>query len=561
MFFFWACKKDTIEQPVKPYECLDCAELSSLKTKHNYKQGFKVYDDIYLNKLQVVKLNNTDTNLSTYINFTEPGYYELYLKFTDSSQAVKDTTYQFVILDSERGETEWGLKTWTPAPFEENLNNLDALEIVYPKLIPETINTPYLVKLHVQDVLQKVYSRSSLNHISFNIKLGIGTVQAPPDLTNHNFSIAGNSINFTPSPTSIIPVEITDTIYNEKVLHSDTVYFMKKDLTVAMGASLIFQPNTTLLISEAANLYNFGSITINGTNSEPVYITCAASSKFWGGIISEGNNASINIKHAFICASGYHSSGEFSYGHAKRQALFRINNSNINLDHCYMLDHIGQIIYPTNSTIDFNNCVVQRAKSTGEISHSNATINNSYFSDFPNDSDLFQDEDNDALYLSNTDATITNSAFMYAKDDGLDTGSDEYGNILIENCHFEACFHEGLALASYEGQTKHHTIVNCTFMNCQQGLEMGFSSSMHTANVDNCLFTGNLIGIRYGDNYDWGPKRGIITIKNSKSINNIYKDVWNMSRITWTPKLENMIFTDTYVSMQSEQYPNLEIMN
>lgn len=560
---FFSCSEESFEkpEPVVPYSCPDCFKLSKLQNNHNYRSGFKLYDDLYLNHLKSVKLNKRDTNLSTYINFTEPGFYELQLKYTDSLQCDKDTVYQFVILNPERGETEWGLNTWTPKPFTENLLDLASMEIIFPKLIPENINTPYLVKLHEQEALKQVYGKCKLNEIDFNIKYGIGTVQAPPNTNKHSFTIANSAFNYTPNISSIQAIELADTIVKNTTLHSDTVYIIKHDVLIMEGITLLIQENSTLLIEEAVNIYNFGKIIINGTHNQPVYITCSTSSKFWGGIISKGDDANITAKHVFICSSGYHDSGEFRYGHANRQALFRIDNSSIELDHCYMIDHIGQIIYPTHSLVKFNNVVVQRAKSTGELSHSTGIIDNCYFSDFPDDSNNFKDDDNDALYLSNSDATISNSFFMYAKDDGLDTGSDKFGTISIENCHFEACFHEGLAMASYEGEAKHHSVESCTFTNCQQGLEMGFSSSKHTAVVNNCTFSENLIGIRFGDNYDWGPKNGNLTIKNSKSINNLEKDVWNMSRIIWAPKIDNMRFENTYVSKLSEQYPELKLIN
>lgn len=558
---FFACKKNVVEetQPNQPYICSDCFGLSKLKTKYNYNKGFKLYDDLNLNKLAVI-LNETDTNLNTYIEFSTPGFYELYLKFTDSLQNIKDTTYLFVIIDAARGETEWGLNTWIPKPFEENITDLTDIEIIYPKLIPQGITTPYILKLHEQNTLKKAYGKCKLNNIHFNIKYGVGSIQAPANELTHNITIANEQFNFTPEQTAINPIELPSTILQNTTLSSDSVYLIKYDLTITEGITLLLQKNTTLLIEEAVNIYNYGSLTIHGTNNKPVYITCASSGKFWGGIITNGNNTLIYAEHAIICGSGYHQGGEFSYGHAKRQALFKLDNSNMELINCYLLDHIGQITYPTKSTIELSNVIVQRVKTTGELSHSTGIINNCYFSDFPDDSDVFKDDDNDALYLSNSDATIKNSIFMYAKDDGLDTGSDEFGNIHIENCHFEACFHEGLAMASYEGQTKNHTIENCTFTNCQQGLEMGFSSSQHTATVNNCTFTNNFIGIRYGDNYDWGPKRGTLNIKNSQSLNNIHMDVWNMSRITWTPKIENMTFENTTVSKYSHQYPNLKLL-
>ncbi len=49
-------------------------------------------------------------------------------------------------------------------------------------------------------------------------------------------------------------------------------------------------------------------------------------------------------------------------------------------------------------------------------------------------------------------------------------------------------------------------------------------------------------------------------IRNSSSLNND-KDVWNMVRMIWSPKLENLSFENTVVSKFCPQYPELGIIN
>jgi hypothetical protein len=74
------------------------------------------------------------------------------------------------------------------------------------------------------------------------------------------------------------------------------------------------------------------------------------------------------------------------------------------------------------------------------------------------------------------------------------------------------------------------------------------------------MFINNGIGIRYGDNYDWSDVSGKMLIKNSSSLNN-GKDIWNMVRMIWSPKLENLSFENTVVSKFCPQYPELGIIN
>ena len=223
-----------------------------------------------------------------------------------------------------------------------------------------------------------------------------------------------------------------------------------------------------------------------------------------------------------------------------------------------MLDHIGQIFYPQSATLVLDNILVQRVQTGGQVNYSDLTLRNSIFTDFPDDSYIFQDNDNDALYLSASDAEIDNTVFMFAKDDGLDSGNEEGGEITLANCRFEACFHEGAALSSGGSVIKNHIFRGCVFTNCGQGLELGFSSPNHTVLAENCMFIDNGTGIRYGDNYDWSDVNGKMIIKDSNSLFND-KDVWNMVRMDWSPKLENMVFENTLVSQFCPQYPELEI--
>jgi hypothetical protein len=202
---------------------------------------------------------------------------------------------------------------------------------------------------------------------------------------------------------------------------------------------------------------------------------------------------------------------------------------------------------------------VQRARTGGQLNYSDLTLRNSVFTDFPDDSRVFQDMDNDALYLSATDAVIENTTFMFAKDDGVDAGNTEGDEITFTNCRFEACFHEGAALSSGNNAVRHHTFTGCIFTNCGQGLELGFSSPNHTVVADYCMFLNNGTGIRYGDNYTWSDIKGKMFILNSRSLHND-RDVWNMVRKTWSPRLENLSFENTVVSKFCPQYPELQVI-
>ena len=314
-----------------------------------------------------------------------------------------------------------------------------------------------------------------------------------------------------------------------------------------------------MLIDEAVDINVSGPIIFSGTAENPVFVTCSRYNKYWGGFITRESGGTINAQYTIFCQSGYHDSDGYNWGHSGRQALFYTENSILTLDHCFMLDHIGQIFYPQNSTLTLNNILVQRVQTGGQINTSDLILRNSVFTDIPEESDVFMDSDNDALYLSASDAVIDSTTFMYARDDGLDSGNTEGGDILVTNSRFEACFHEGAALSSGNGSVKNHTFRNCIFTNCGQGLELGFSSPNHTVVADNCQFLKNGVGIRYGDNYTWADVQGKMFIRNSVSLDND-KDVWNMVRMNWSSKLTKMSFENTMVSKICPQYTQLQVI-
>jgi hypothetical protein len=352
--------------------------------------------------------------------------------------------------------------------------------------------------------------------------------------------------------------ELKGTISSAVEIPANSFVKVTANLEITSAGSLTVHEGTIILIDEAVDINHSGPIVFSGTDENPIFVTCSSKEKYWGGFITSATGGSIEAQYTIFCQSGYHDTGSYTWGHAGRQALFYTENSTLKLDHCFMLDHIGQIFYPQYATLTLDDILVQRAKTGGQLNNTDLTLRNSVFTDFPDDSNVFQDKDNDALYLNGTDAEIENTAFMYAKDDGLDSGASEGGTVTVTNCRFEACFHEGAALSSVDPAVKNHTFTGCVFTNCGQGLELGYSSPNHTVTAENCMFLNNGIGIRYGDNYDWSEVNGKMIIKNSFSLNND-KDVWNMVRMNWSPKLENLSFENTMVSQFCPQYPELEI--
>lgn len=475
--------------------------------------------------------------------------------FTEKGDHV-DGVIRIAILDEIRGEAEWGLPPWTPVGVEIAAVADQELTLVYPPYIPEGFDLPLVAVLGGQltestdNVLAKAGSET------FNIKRGVGSAWIASGveelvIDHRSFPIDAALLNEAPGV-------LGGTILRDTVIGSGSYINIPANLYIPAGISLTIEEGAFITVDPEINIHNEGSIIITGSPAAPVCITCSDKDAYWGGFISAGQGSAMLASHAIFARSGHHDSEEYNWGHANRQALFYSEGGSISVDHCYMIDHIGQVFFPLDAVVEISHCLVQRAKTGGQINRSQLLVSHSVFTDFPDESDSYLDLDNDGLYINDCDADIQFSIFMYAKDDGLDSGASPGGEITISHTRFESNFHEGAALSSGRGVIKNHHLKHCLFMDNGQGLELGYSSEDHHVYADSCQFIRNGIGIRYGDCYDW-YHRGTMHISNSRSLGNLTADVWNMIREDWAADTSRMVFDNVLVSKANPMYPELII--
>jgi len=552
------CHKQENENTIEPPE--GSINLSELQTRHDYYLPFAIIND--QDDIRLTVLNNDTINFSSseYIEFKENGFFELILYYNNRETA--NDTILFTTITAEREFSEWGIRAWIPFHNQDTLLNSEDIDVFYPHQYTDLIKVPFIFYIRESGLVKPVYCEGGLTAtgISFRVKQGIGSINvAASEISNQvSFNIGGRPLSLSLSKAAGPNLEFNGTISTEVVIPANSLVKVTGDLVITSAGSLSIGQGSIILIDEGVDINLEGPLVFTGSSENPVFVTCSRDNSFWGGFITRTAVGTVSAVYTIFCQSGYHDSEGYNWGHSGRQALFYTENSTITLDHCFILDHIGQIFYPQNSTLTLDNILVQRAQTGGQINSSYLILRNSVFTDFPDDSDVFLDEDNDALYLSASDAEIANTVFMYAKDDGLDSGSEEGGTINLTNCRFEACFHEGAALSSGNNAYKNHHFTGCVFTNCGQGLELGYSSPNHVVTAENCWFLNNGIGVRYGDNYTWSEVEGKMIIKNSWSLFND-RDIWNMVRRSWSPVLENLIFENTIVSQFCPQYPGLSI--
>jgi hypothetical protein len=556
--FASGCKENDDDKNQQPPE--GCINLSELETNKDYLLPFALENDNDNIRLAILNNDTIDFQFGDFIDFRENGFFELTLLYKDANMG--NDVFLFTTTTEEREDSEWGIRAWVPAPFKTISLASEEVDVFYPHRFVEYINVPFIFYVRESGKTKAVYCEGKYSGSGnpFSIKQGEGSINLPASAVTNtsDFVIGGKKVSAQIAKISEPYLELKGTISSPVVIPTNSLVYISGNLDILSSGSLTVHEGALVLINEAVDINVSGPILFEGTAGNPVCITCSQADKFWGGFITRVSGGSIEAEYTIFCQSGYHDSEGYNWGHSGRQALFYTENSTLKLNHCFMLDHIGQIFYPQSSTLILDDILIQRTQTGGQVNYSDLTLRNSILTDFPDDSYIFQDNDNDALYLSASDAEIENTLFMFAKDDGLDSGNSEGGEITVTNCRFEACFHEGAALSSGGIVVKDHTFNGCLFTNCGQGLELGFSSPNHTVLVENCMFLDNGVGIRYGDNYDWSDVNGKMIIKDSNSLFND-KDVWNMVRMAWSPKLEKMIFENTFVSQFCPQYPELKI--
>lgn len=530
--------------------------LDDLSDKTEYTDGMIVACKKFMGEpVTRIVLNDRADNSPDVLDLRSAGYYRIEI-YTRGKRGSDKDVIRLVVLDPVRGQTEWGLPKWVPEGIEVGSIGEHYVQLIYPHLAPEKATFPMIAIAGGQIAESLINLHGQVDSRSFLVKRGVGSCWIPADLSARSVTIDNKSFQLEVDNFSAPPLELEDHLMADTEIPSNSHLHISSDLYIPQGITLSIGQGSFITLEQGINIHNNGKMVIEGEAEAPVTFTCSDENSYWGGVIGSANGNRVEASYAMFCRSGFHTGAGYDYGHAHRQALFYNENGSLQLDHCYMIDHIGQVFYPLNASMELDYCLVQRVKTGGQANFSQVCINHSVFTDFPNDSLIYQDEDNDGLYLHGCDAEISNSIFMYATDDGLDSGGGEGGNVNVTNTRFESIFHEGAALSSGWQAVKNHRFRNCFFTDCGQGLELGFSGIDHTVEVDSCTFLENGVGIRYGDNYDW-HHNGLVKVSNSVIRNSSYHDVWNMVREEWAADTSRMEFQNVSVSSWDPMYPGL----
>ncbi len=504
------------------------------------------------------------TDVSIEVN--APQYHELTVhRQEQSTGTVESLLIRFIIRASQRDNTEVGLPVWTPYPMIDSATaefTGGQLNIVMPAEYPVGLDIPVIARVESTDGKRRGVNGTVTGFDDQPLQLlrGVGSVFLPAATQAETRSYTASAATLE-TPKQIVIEENTtwQSISGSLVASTDwgenARVQITNTLTVPAGVTLTIGQGSVIVVSPDVEIVVEGSIDVNGTNGRPVVFTAQDRNAPWGGFLFETAAAEGDFAGSIFTASGadpdwFDNNSGRGKAHRDNQCLFYLSaGSAVTLNDCYAVQNDGQLGHGENAALTMTGCLVQKCVTAGQYNGGSVTMTDCALIEFPDASASYVDADNDALYLNGGPHTFTDCLFGWLLDDAIDAGEGSEGAVIFDGCWFESCFHEAMALSS---GPRYATITDTVVLNCGQAIECGYDDPIVDAN--NCLCTGNLVGARFGDNYDWSYN-GFLEVQNSLLLFN-WRDIWGRAWDNWEVHLSQMDIQNNYFSKANDNYPN-----
>ncbi len=517
-------------------------------------------------------INDTPVDIDSQITISEPEYYELTILRTELATNIEDSLLiQFIVRSSERLDTEWGLPKFTPLPMIDSASDEftgSEIKIVTPATFPAGLEIPVIAWVSNSTTGERTGVNgtiTSAEYASFPIPLlrGVGSVFLPGAIGNqtihYNGTVKTESVNkdihIEPSTSW---QEVSGSIASDTIWSANSRVKITDTLTIEPDITLTIGPGSVIIVAPEVSINVEGHIVTNGSDIAPIVFTAENRNEPWGGFMFESSSCSGNMNGTIFTASGAdqdwfntYKSGDFT--HKKQQCLFYLSNgSNLYLTKCYMVDNYGQLGHGQSSYLSMTDCLVQKFITCGQYNAGGVSFDNCALIEFPGDREKFADADNDVIYLNGGPHTFTDCLMGWTLDDGIDAGEGETGEVIINNCWFESCIHEATAWSCGSGQYRYATMNNTVVTNCGQAIECGYNSPFITAR--NVFCTANVVGARFGDNYERAYSGGL-SVADSLLLFN-HRDIWSRCWNDWQEHVSRTDIENNYISKVDNSYPN-----
>ena len=512
------------------------------------------------------ELNGESVSVGVAVEVNEPEYYELNIhRQNKASGAQENQLIRFIVRATDRGNSEWGLARWVPYPPIDSATVEFAgarLLIVAPAQYPTGLEIPVIAR--VDDTagnrmgVNGVITADGFASHPLRLLRGVGSVFLPAVNDPNTISYTA-VVHSLATPKDIVVAKPTLWQGASGDLTASTTLGENarvgvSALTIAAGATLTIGAGSVIVVDPDAEITVNGHIVVNGTAERPVVFTTRDRTKPWGGFIFEKSTSRGEFTGTILTGSGadpdwLDNNPNHGHSHRGEQMLFYVSNgARVTLTDCYIVENEGQAGHGEDGYLTMTRCLVQKCITTGQYNGGAATFEDCALIEFPSATAPFEDEDNDALYLTGGAHSLTNCLIGWALDDGIDAGSGSNGSVTIKGCWIESIYHEATAWSEQGSRSATDTV---TF-NCGQGIECGFGSPK--VNIVHCLSTANLVGARFGDNYDW-DYNGTLKIRDSLLLFN-QRDIWGRAWDNWDIHLSQMDIQDCSLSIPESDFPN-----
>lgn len=522
------------------------------------------------------RLDHAPVAVGVPVTVTQYGYQELEVFATNTtSMAVSSKLVRFIVISSERAGAEDGLPPWTPAlpiPSAAAEFSGGSIRLLAPASFPASMPVPVVAWIENGSGKRMPVNGSlaSQGQDAIAIKRGVGSgFLAVTNPGTYAFQCAIGGLTGAKEievETNTTWTPVSGSLPANTTWPANARIQVTGHLTNAAGSTLTIGAGSVVRVNAGVDIYNNGSVNIQGTAAEPVVFLPTVANQPWGGVIQHANNASFSATGAIFTGAGANQGCWFTghgcssslsgiSSHRGEQALISLKGANCNLSlvDSAAISLAGQFGHSAGSVggsyyIHMDRFLLQRSTTGGEYTDARFDVTDSAFIELPDDTRNFVDGDNDGLYIVNGTHGFTNVLFGWGKDDGVDSGGGGAGLLNFQNCWFESIFHEGNSLSG-TGKIVNH--VNDVFIGCGQGLESGYDGPVGTLN--HCLAIGNLVGGRFGDNYNW-TYSGSLRVTNSFLLYNLH-DVWGMTWNDWLYRTNQMNVRSNWLSVPDPVWP------
>jgi hypothetical protein len=516
-------------------------------------------------------LNGPPAAIGVPVEVDEPDYYELSVwKQARPSRPPESRLIRFIVRATDRANTEWGLPRWTPYPTIDSAAaefSGARLVIVTPAQYPTGLEIPVIAR--AEDVSgHRVGVNGSVTAPGFEdrplqLLRGVGSVFLLAAGKPGTIFYAGG-IHALADPKEIVIDRSTNWRQVSADLIRSTNWGENARLRLAPGAAgglriaadatLIIGPGSVILVDPGVGLAVDGRIVVNGTPERPVVFTCQDRNNPWGGLVFEKSTSRGDFTGTIFTGSGadpewfdHHPGRGGSHRH-EEPLLYVSNAARVTLTDCYIVENHGQAGHGENGFLTMTRCLVQKCCTGGQYNGGAVTLDDCALIEFPSATAPYADDDCDSLYLTGGTHTLTDCLLGWSHDDAVDAGGSGAGSVIVRGCWFESSYHEALAWSG----TRTRTATDCVMLNCGQGVECGYEAP--EVNMRHCLSTANVVGARFGDNYDW-TYEGFLTVRDSLLLFN-RRDAWGRAWDDWTVHVAQMDLRDNYLTLPDADFPD-----